>query len=62
MTHEEMILKAKEAKTAEELLAFAKENGMELSEEGAKAYYEQFHKSGELSDDELGNVSGGGCH
>ena len=61
MTHEEMLLKAKEAKSAEELLAIAKENGMELTEESAKAYYEQFHKTGELDDNELDNVAGGGC-
>ena len=62
MTHEEMILKAKEAKSAEELLTLAKENGMEMTEESAKAYFEQLHKSGELSDDELNNVSGGWCY
>ncbi len=58
----EMIEKAKAAKTAEEILALAKENNMEMTEEEAKAYFEQFHKSGELSDDELDNVAGGGCH
>ncbi len=62
MTHEEMILKAKEAKSAEELLALAKENDIEMTEESANAYFEQLHKSGELSDSELDNVSGGGCH
>ena len=62
MTHEEMILKAKEAKSAEELLAMAKEIGMNLDEEGAKAYFEQLHKSGELADDELDNVAGGACY
>ncbi len=62
MTHEELILKAKEAKSAEELLALAKENGLEMTEENAKAYFEQIHKFGELSDSELDNVSGGGCY
>jgi hypothetical protein len=61
MTYEEMILKAKEAKSAEELLALAKEYGMELTEESAKAYFEQLHNNGELSDDELDSVTGGGC-
>ena len=61
MTLNELYLKAKEAKTAEELLAMAKENGVELCEAMAKSYFEQLHKSGELSDDELDNVSGGGC-
>ena len=61
MTHEEMILRAKEAKSAEELIVIAKENGLELTEEDAKAYYEKLHKTGEIADDELDNVSGGGC-
>ena len=61
MTREELILKAKKAKSAEELLSLAKENCMELNEESAKAYFEQLHKTGEVSDDELDNVSGGGC-
>ena len=62
MTKEEMMLKAEAAKNVEELMTLAKENGLELSEESAKAYYEQFHKSGELSDAELDNVAGGNCH
>ena len=55
----EQIVKAKAAKSAEELIALAKENGLELTEEEAKNYFEQWHKEGELSDDELDNVSGG---
>jgi len=59
----ELITKAKEAKSAEELLALAKENGLDFTEENASAYYAQLHPtSGELSDDELDNVSGGACH
>jgi len=61
--NEELLAKAKEAKTLEELTALAKENSIELTEEEAKAYFEQLHpKTGELSDDELDNVAGGGCH
>ena len=57
-----LILKAKEAKSVEELMALAKENGVELNEEDAKMYFEQFNaKKGELSDDELDAVAGGGC-
>ena len=33
MTHEELILKAEAAKSIEELMAIAKENGVEFSEE-----------------------------
>ena len=56
----ELIEKAKSAKTPEELTAIAKENGVELTEESAASYFEQLSpKTGELSDSELDNVSGG---
>ena len=62
MMNEEMIAKAKEAKSVEELMALAKETGIELAEEDAKMYFEQLSaKKGELSDDELDAVAGGGC-
>ena len=58
----ELIAKAKEAKTPEELMVLAKENNMELTEESAQVYFNQLNpKTGELSDDELDNVAGGGC-
>ena len=61
----ELVAKAKEAKTPEELMALAKENGVELTEESAAAYFDRLHpQTGELSDSELDNVSGGcggGC-
>ena len=56
---QEQITKAKAAKSVEELLAIAKENGMELTEEEAAKYFAEWHKEGELSDEELNNVSGG---
>lgn len=56
----ELIAKAKKTATVEELLALAKENQVELSEEDAKMYFELLHpKTGELFDDELDNVAGG---
>ena len=56
----ELLAKAKAAKSPEELLALAKENGMKLTEEEAKAYFDRLHpQTGELSDSELDNVSGG---
>ncbi len=58
----EIMEKAKTAKSAEELLALAKENDYPLTEEEAKAYFEQMNKPGELSDNELENVAGGGCN
>lgn len=43
-----------------ELLALAKENGIEMTEEQAKEYFAKLNtKTGELADDELDNVSGG---
>lgn len=62
ISNEELMAKARGAKSAEELLALAKENDVELTEEGAKAYFEQMNKTGELEDDELDSVAGGGCH
>ncbi|MDE5754254.1 MAG: Nif11-like leader peptide family RiPP precursor [Oscillospiraceae bacterium] len=58
----ELIAKARQAKSPEELLALAKENGIEIAENEARDYFAQMNKSGELSDDELDNVSGGGCY
>ena len=57
----ELLEKAKSAESAEALLALAKENNYEMTAEEAEAYFAQMHKSGELSDEELENVSGGGC-
>ena len=59
----ELIAKAKATESPEELMALAKENDIELTEENAKAYFEQLNPpTGELSDDELDNVAGGGCY
>ena len=58
----ELLEKAKEAKSAEELVSLAEENGVELTEGEAEEYFAQLNKSGELSDEELDNVAGGGCH
>ena len=55
-----LLAKAKEAKTPDELMSLAKENGVELTEESAAAYFDRLNpKAGELSDSELDNVSGG---
>ena len=62
MMNEEMIAKAREAKSVEELLALAKESEIKLTTEQAKAFFAQLNPpKGELSDDELDDVSGGGC-
>ena len=58
----EMIEKAKVAKSAEELLELAKENGVEMTVDEAKTCFAQLGpKSGELDDDDLDNVAGGAC-
>ena len=57
----EQITKAKAAKSAEELLALAKAEGVAITGEEAAKYFADLHKEGELSDDELAGVSGGGC-
>ncbi len=60
---QEVLAKARTAKTPDELLTFAKENGEELTAEEAKAYFAQLNpKTGELNDEQLDNVSGGACY
>ena len=57
---QEMMEKARAAKTAEERLEIAKANGVEMTEDEAKTYFAQLNpKSGELDEDLLVNVSGG---
>ena len=55
----ELLEKAKQAKTAEELLAMAKAEKIELTEEEATKAFAELNKNGELSDEELDNVAGG---
>lgn len=48
--NQELLAKAKEAKTPGELLSLAKENGIEMTDESAKAYFEITHpKAGDPS-------------
>ncbi len=62
MNHEALLLKAREAASPEELLALAKEMGAPMDAESAAAYFAQINRNGELTDEELDNVSGGGCY
>ena len=55
----ELLEKAKTAKTAEELIEMAKAENIELTVEQAAKAFAELNKSGELSDEELDNVSGG---
>ena len=63
----EMISKGIKAQSAQELKEIAAEQDWDMTDEEATAYFDELQKyetkaSGELSDDELDNVSGGGCH
>ena len=53
MNKEELIAKLKEAKSADEILALAKESGVELDEEKAKELFSQLNANGEMSDEDL---------
>ena len=49
-------------KTPEELIKFAGENGVKLTEEQAKTYLAQMAEVDvSLSDDEMKNIAAGGC-
>ena len=56
---EEQLKKMNSAKTAEELIAIAKAEGIEATEEQIRAQFDAMHKEGEIADDELDNVAGG---
>lgn len=57
---DEIIERAKQAKSADEFLALAEENGIELTAEEAKASFEQLHESSnELDDEQLEQITGG---
>ena len=61
MTNEEMILKAREAKSPDELLKIAHDAGMtDFTEENARVYFNALNQSGEMSDEEI-DAAGGGC-
>lgn len=55
----EMIAKAVMATSAEELLEMAKAEGVELTAEQAKQYFNFLHSSRALTDEELTHVAGG---
>lgn len=55
----ELIAKAKEAKTEQELLELANASGIELTETEAKTYFKQINASDAIYDDDLDAVAGG---
>ena len=57
----EMLEKAAQCKTADELVALAKDNGVTLTKEEADAYLAEMDNM-ELDEDALDNVAGGMCY
>lgn len=54
--------KVRKAESADDIISLAGENGVDLGREQAEYYFDYFNKmKGELDDDELLSVSGGGC-
>ena len=57
-----LLAEARLAKSAEELLALAEKNDIEMTVEEAEANFAVLGgKTGELADEELDNVAGGAC-
>lgn len=57
----ELLNNAREAESVEALLLLAEENNIEMEKEEAERIFSHFHSEGEVSEDELESVSGGGC-
>ncbi|MBO4852201.1 MAG: hypothetical protein J5477_01050 [Schwartzia sp.] len=57
----EMIARAMQCKTAEELMATAKTEGYDMTKDEAEAYMAEIHDF-ELDDAALSNVAGGSCY
>ena len=57
----EQIVKAMQCKSVEELIAFAKLEGIDITKEEAEAYMAEMEDF-ELDEDMLKNVAGGYCH
>ena len=61
MVSKELIEKAIKCKTAEELIALAKEENVELTKEEAEAYLAELNDA-ELDEASLRKVAGGDCY
>ena len=57
----EMVMKAMQCETAEDLIAFAKSEGIELTQEEAEAYLAELEDV-ELDETLLNHVAGGQCY
>ncbi len=57
----ELMEHLKNVKTVEELMMLASEHGISINKEEAAVYFNKYCAIGEISDDELESVTGGGC-
>ena len=57
----EMVMKAMQCETAEDLISFAKSEGIEITKEEAEAYMTELSDF-ELESIELKNIAGGKCY
>ncbi len=55
----ELIEKARQAGSPEEIMKIAEENDIAMCKEEAESIYKQLHTSGEVADEELEGVAGG---
>lgn len=53
---------AENVESADELISLLEKEGIKISPEDAEKYYKALKRGGELGDDELDTVSGGGCY
>ena len=56
----EMIDRAMQCKTVEDLIAYAKTEGVDITKEEAEAYFDELSEC-ELKDGDLKHVAGGNC-
>ena len=58
--NEEILAKARTARSPDELFKMAKDSGFDgFTEENARGYFDLLHQSGEIADEELANAAGG---
>ena len=57
-----LLKQVKDSNSPDDLILLAKNGGLELSRAEAEHYFNTINKKGEVSDDELDSVSGGGCY
>lgn len=56
----EILEEVKKASSCDELMAAADKKGIKLERQKAEEIFSRFNKCGEIGDDELDNVAGGG--